>query len=159
MKYIKTFEQFINEKFNSVVEKKAFIEVSVRDASQALDHLRDVHRGQYTTDGSTYYIFKKEEDAYDALQHLRDMDIEILDTDVNESINSKTRAKIVVALKKAGFINTEDYTFSGGQFLANDLEVARKMSDALSGKYKVAVYDDKVTKDGEVPVMITESLN
>ena len=30
---------------------------------------------------------------------------------INESINSKTRAKIVVALKKAGFINTEDYTF------------------------------------------------
>ena len=83
MKYIKTYEQFLNENKESIDEAKHYIEVAVRDARKANDHLHDMHRGQYKTDGSNYYIFKKEDDAYDALTHLKDMNVEILDTNID----------------------------------------------------------------------------
>jgi cytidyltransferase-like protein len=78
---------------------------------------------------------------------------------VNESINSRVRAKIVVHLKKHGLIHNEDYEYSGGEFIANDIETARDMMDAIAGTFKGAIYDDRTTKDGGVPVMITESIN
>jgi len=158
MKYFKTFEQFINEQNLALSESKKFIEVSVRDARKASDHLNDEHRGQYETDGSNYYIFKDEDDAYDALQHLRNMKIEIYDTDVNESINSRVRSKIVVALKKHGFENTIDYTYSGGFFMALDIETAQNMADALGDDYKISIKDDIATKDGSIQMMIVEAV-
>jgi len=84
MKYIKTFESFLNEK------KEYFIEVSVRDARKALDHLDDMHRRKYKTDGSNYYIFKDEDEAYDVLQHFKDMGIEVEDHNISESLNEGT---------------------------------------------------------------------
>lgn len=87
MKYVKTFESFISEK------KEFYIEVSVRDARKALDHLEDMHRRKYETDGSNYYIFKDEDEAYDALQHFKGMGIEVEDHNVSESLNEGTFAE------------------------------------------------------------------
>lgn len=87
MKYIKTFESYISEK------KEYFIEVSVRDARKALDHLEDMHRRKYETDGSNYYIFKDEDEAYDVLQHFKKMGLEVEDHNVSESLNEGTFAE------------------------------------------------------------------
>lgn len=87
MRYIKTFESFISEK------KEFYIEVSVRDARKALDHLEDMHRRKYETDGSNYYIFKDEDEAYDALQHFKGMGLEVEDHNVNEALNEATFAE------------------------------------------------------------------
>jgi hypothetical protein len=78
-RYIKTFESFVSEK------KEFYIEVSVRDARKALDHLEDMHRRRYETDGSNYYLFKDEDEAYDALQHFKGMGLEVEDHNVNEA--------------------------------------------------------------------------
>lgn len=87
MRYIKTFESFISEK------KEYFIEVSVRDARKALDHLEDMHRKKYETDGSNYYIFKDEDEAYDVLQHFKKMGLEVADHNISESLNEGTFAE------------------------------------------------------------------
>lgn len=76
---------------------------------------------------------------------------------VNESINMRRRSKIVSELKRNGIENNIDYTFTGGEFLASDMESAKDIADALAGKFKVTIYDNRKTRDGEVPVMITES--
>ena len=73
---------------------------------------------------------------------------------LNESIDQRTRAAIVVLLKSEGIMFGEDYTYSGGNFYANDMETAQDMADAVAGKFKCAIYDDKITPDGKVPMMI-----
>lgn len=79
MKYIKTFESFVSE------GKETFIEVSVRDAKKALEYLNDEYRGKFKTSASNKYSFKKEDDAYNALQDLEDIDIEVINTNIEES--------------------------------------------------------------------------
>jgi hypothetical protein len=74
----------------------------------------------------------------------------------NESINTKKRAKIVVALNKAGIRADKEYTYSGG-FMANDMEVAQDIADALAGEYTVVIHDDKKTKSGKIEVSIGEA--
>jgi hypothetical protein len=69
-------ESVVNE------SEEYFIEVSVKDANKALDHLRDVHRNKYKTDGSNFYIFKDEEEASDALGHFNELGIEVVDTNI-----------------------------------------------------------------------------
>ena len=83
--------------------------------------------------------------------------IKSLNEYTNESINSRVRSKIVVFLKKQGYKNGEDYEYSTGEFIANDLETAQKMADAIGDEFRVAIYDDRKTKDGKVPMMIVES--
>ena len=58
-------------------EHEYYIEVSVRDAREALAILNDKQRGSYTTDGSNYYIFETEEDAFNALYSFEEAGIEI----------------------------------------------------------------------------------
>lgn len=79
-------------------------------------------------------------------------------TELNESLNTRTRSKIVVHLKKHGIIHGEDYEMAGSEFLANDSDTAEDIADAVAGKFKVAIYNERATKDGKIPVMITEGI-
>jgi hypothetical protein len=167
MKYIKTFEQFINEAYKGVNESKSFDDVY--KAAKKVKGFKGSKKGfevpykygtvdmypsgdrvdiTWTSGGST-----QDSDTYEiskALTIISGLNENI----ISESIDSKKRAKIVVLLKKSGFINTEDYTYSTGMFLANDIETANDMTDAIGDKYRVAIHDDKITKDGKVPMMI-----
>jgi hypothetical protein len=84
------------------------------------------------------------------------MSIKKFDEFVNESINQRVRAEIVVQLKSEGLMFGEDYEYSGGIFYARDMETAQAMADAIAGKFRCAIYDDKITKDGKVPMMIVK---
>lgn len=75
---------------------------------------------------------------------------------VNESINTKLRSKISVLLKKNGIENLKDYEIAGGEFLAKDLDTAKKIADEVAGEYTATIYDDRKTKDGKIPMMITK---
>jgi hypothetical protein len=75
---------------------------------------------------------------------------------IGESINQQVRAKIVVQLKSEGIIYGEDYDYSGGQFLANDMETAEAIADAVAGKFRCTIYDDRIGADGKVPMMIIQ---
>ena len=78
------------------------------------------------------------------------------DSFINESINMRDRAEIVVHLKNDGFVAGEDYEYSTGTFMAKDMETAQGMADSVAGKFKCAIYDDRITKDGKVPMMIVK---
>lgn len=73
--------------------RKYFIEVSVRDARKALDILDDQFRGEYTTDGTNYYIFNDEGVALDVEDEFDRQNIEIENTGVNESKKTNQRYK------------------------------------------------------------------
>jgi hypothetical protein len=77
----------------------------------------------------------------------------------NESIDSKSRSKIVVHLKNQGIEHGKDYEYTTGTFLAKNMDVAQNIADAAADKFRVVIYDDKITKDGEVPMMIIETEN
>ena len=76
---------------------------------------------------------------------------------LDESIDSRVRSKIVVHLKNQGIEHGEDYDYSGGEFLAKDMDVAQNMADAVADKFRVVIYDDRITKDGKIPMMIVEN--
>ena len=63
-------------------DQSFFIEVSVRTARKALDILNDMFRGQYETEGSNYYVFKDEQDGYDAGLEMASQGIELEDTNI-----------------------------------------------------------------------------
>lgn len=99
MKNIKTFEQFLNE------GKDSFIEVSVRDAKKALEFLNDEYRNKFKTSGSNKYTFKKEDDAYNAMEDLGDLGIEVTDSSLDESVvnenkNPEGDAKVLSFMKR-----------------------------------------------------------
>lgn len=73
---------------------------------------------------------------------------------INESIDTKVRAKIVVCLRGEGLEFGEDYDFRGGEFIAQDLETAEKMEAACKGKFRSRIYANRETKDGGIPMMI-----
>jgi hypothetical protein len=75
---------------------------------------------------------------------------------LNESIDQRVRAAIVAQLKSEGLIFGEDYDYKIGTFYANDMETAQAMADAVAGKFRCMIYDDKITKDGKVPMMIVK---
>lgn len=75
---------------------------------------------------------------------------------VNESIDSRVRSKIVVHLKSEGILHGEDYEYSTGLFIAKDIETARDIADAVAGKFRAMIYDNRIGKDGKVPMMIVQ---
>ena len=75
---------------------------------------------------------------------------------INESVDMRTRAAIVVHMKQDGLEFNEDYTFSGGMFLAKDMETAQAMSDSIAGTFQCTIFDDKATPDGKIPMMIVK---
>jgi hypothetical protein len=76
---------------------------------------------------------------------------------LDESIDSRVRSKIVVHLKNQGIEHGEDYDYSGGEFLAKNMDVAQNIADAAADKFRVVIYDDRITKDGKIPMMIVEN--
>ncbi len=75
---------------------------------------------------------------------------------INESINQRVRAEIVVHLKTEGLYFNEDYTYSGGLFIARDIETAQAMADAVAGKFRCVIYDNMMGDDGKAPMMIVK---
>lgn len=77
-------------------------------------------------------------------------------TFINESTDMRTRSEIVVHLKKDGIEFNEDYTYGGGMFMAKDMETAQEIADSIAGKFRCTIFDDKITKEGQVPMMIVK---
>ena len=74
----------------SVNEAKGYyIKVAVRDAKKALSILDDMYRKKFDISGSDTYYFKDEDMAYDAKMDLGARDIEITDTNIEESLDEK----------------------------------------------------------------------
>ena len=75
-----------DEALKEAPEGMSYIEVSVRDARKAMDIMDDRYGGQFEMNGSTVYYFKDDSIAYDAMMDLGAQDIEILDTNIEESV-------------------------------------------------------------------------
>ena len=76
-------------KVNEGPGKGYYIKVSVRDAKKALAILDDMYRKKFDINGSNVYYFKDEDMAYDAMMDLSAEDIEISDTNIEESLDEK----------------------------------------------------------------------
>ena len=63
---------------------------------------------------------------------------------------SREKAQIYVALKKNGYDLDTDFTFNKKGFVANDIETARDMVDAMAGEYNANI--GKELPDGKTPV-------
>ena len=63
---------------------------------------------------------------------------------------SREKAQIYVALKKNGYDLDTDFTFNKRGFIANDIETARNMVDAMAGEYNANIGEE--LPDGKTPV-------
>ena len=82
MKHINEYSSFRK----SLLEAKGYyIKVAIRDAKKALSILDDLHRRHFDISGSDTYYFKDEDMAFDAKMDLAARDIEIIDTNIEES--------------------------------------------------------------------------
>ena len=88
MKHIKEYLSF-RDSLNEGPGKGYYIKVAVRDARKALAILDDRYRKKFDIDGSNVYYFKDEDLAYDAKMDLAAGDIEIVDTNIEESLDEK----------------------------------------------------------------------
>mgnify|MGYP003637720451 CR=1 FL=1 len=88
MKHIKEYLSF-RDSLNEGPGKGYYIEVAVRDARKALAILDDMYRKKFDINGSNVYYFKDEDMAYDAKMDLAARDIEIVDTNIEESLDEK----------------------------------------------------------------------
>ena len=79
--------------------KGYYIKVAVRDAKKALSILDDMYRKKFDISGSDTYYFKDEDMAFDAKMDLGARDIQVTDTNIEESISE---AKIMKDLEKIG---------------------------------------------------------
>ena len=88
MKHINEYSDF-KQTLNEGPGKGYYIKVSVRDAKKALAILDDMYRKKFDINGSNVYYFKDEDMAYDAMMDLSAEDIEISDTNIEESLDEK----------------------------------------------------------------------
>ena len=86
MKFINEYSSF-KKSLNEGPGKGYYIKVSVRDAKKALAILDDMYRKKFDINGSNVYYFKDEDMAYDAMMDLSARDIEISDTNIEESLD------------------------------------------------------------------------
>ena len=77
------------ETLEEAPEGMSYIEVSVRDARKAEEFMGSEYRGQFEMNGSNVYYFDDESIAYDAMMDLGAQDIEISDTNVEESVKEQ----------------------------------------------------------------------
>ena len=165
----------LNESVNEA--KGYYIKVAVRDAKKALSILDDMYRKKFDISGSDTYYFKDEDMAYDAKMDLAARDIEITDTNVEESISE---AKIIKDLekiggqidylsdaddatkkiwKKAGF-NTEDDNGNHPTIIlysyVNSWPETKKLLDKSKIKYKEL---EDPNSAGESFIVFNESIN
>jgi len=144
MKHIKTFEQFVNE------AKIYFIEVATRDAKKALNYLDDSYRKEYKKDSSNHYTFKDEDTAMNVLQDFEDIDIEVTNSNLSESVN-EGRGPETVKEPKAKDIQVKDkYKKGEGIFYRVIFPASTMVANSKSETSKNVYYAriDKVTKDG-----------
>lgn len=80
--------------------KGYYIKVSIRDAKKALAILDDLYRKKFDINGSNVYYFKDEDMAYDAKMDLATKDIEIIDTNIEESVNEGKWSNIMKGVRK-----------------------------------------------------------
>ena len=66
--------------------KGYYIKVSPRDAKKALSILDKMYRRKFDISGSDTYYFKDESMAYDATMDLVTQDIEVVDSNIEESV-------------------------------------------------------------------------
>ena len=88
MKHIKEYLSF-RESLNEGPGKGYYIKVAVRDAKKALSILDDMYRKKFDISGSDTYYFKDEDLAYDAMMDLGARDIQVTDTNIEESLDEK----------------------------------------------------------------------
>jgi hypothetical protein len=86
MKHINEYSNF-KKSLNEGPGKGYYIKVAVRDARKALAILDDMYRKKFDINGSNVYYFKDEDMAYDAKMDLAARDIEIIDTNIEESLD------------------------------------------------------------------------
>ena len=104
MKHINEYSDFLQSlnkegKINEGPGKGYYIKVAVRDAKKALSILDDMYRKKFDISGSDTYYFKDEDMAFDAKMDLGARDIQVTDTNIEESISE---AKIMKDLEKIG---------------------------------------------------------
>ena len=87
-RYIKKQAEPEQEMQTEDEEKKYYVKVSVRDAKRALDVLRDnpSYRGVELNGSDTYYTDDSEL-AYDMMMDFGTHDIEVIDSNINDSLN------------------------------------------------------------------------
>ena len=100
MKHINEYSDF-KKSLNEGPGKGYYIKVAVRDAKKALSILDDMYRKKFDISGSDTYYFKDEDIAYDAKMDLAARDIQVTDTNIEESVTeamnkSNTLAKDVL---------------------------------------------------------------
>ena len=88
MKHINEYSEF-KKSLNEGPGKGYYIKVAVRDAKKALSILDDMYRKKFDISGSDTYYFKDEDLAYDAMMDLGARDIQVTDTNIEESLDEK----------------------------------------------------------------------
>tara|TARA_R110002012_G_scaffold197230_3_gene365752 strand:- start:3479 stop:4666 length:1188 start_codon:yes stop_codon:yes gene_type:complete len=88
MNFINEYSEF-KKSLNEGPGKGYYIKVAVRDAKKALSILDDMYRKKFDISGSDTYYFKDEDLAYDAMMDISARDIEITDTNIEESLDEK----------------------------------------------------------------------
>jgi len=88
MNHINEYSEF-KKSLNEGPGKGYYIKVAVRDAKKALSILDDMYRKKFDISGSDTYYFKDEDLAYDAMMDLGARDIQVTDTNIEESLDEK----------------------------------------------------------------------
>jgi hypothetical protein len=73
---------------------------------------------------------------------------------IDESVDMRLKSEIAVLLKKDGIEFNADYRIGSGTFIAKDMETAEAIADSIAGVFQCTILDDKITKEGEVPMII-----
>ena len=77
------------ENMNEAPEGVSYIKVSIRDARKAEEFMGNQYRGQFEMDGTDVYYFDDESIAYDAMMDLGAQDIEVIDSNLEESVKEQ----------------------------------------------------------------------
>lgn len=171
MKKFISFEEFVNEKYeskekNSINEfgplagsgntRADALDKAKRDAAKKSERSQMIYvvGGKYS---GTYKLSKRFEDGNTYAAYYNGMPQDLDENKVDESIDSRVRSKIVVHLKNQGIAHREDYEYSAGTFFAKNMDIAQNIATAAADKFRVVIYDDRITKDGKVPMMIVEN--
>ena len=85
----KMVQMFSESQLNEAPEGMSYLEVSVRDARKAMAIMDDLHKGHFEMNGSNVYYFKDDSMAYDAMMDLGAQGIEIVDTNIEESVKEQ----------------------------------------------------------------------
>ena len=172
---IRNFTDFLNENQHNEAEEliKAFIENQCKGErpdkkllDKAIDKLEELCSKTSTTIGNITIQDGSCTDKHICIDPVTNTlgktlgKIEVgenhTDESVDESIDMRTRSEIVVHLKKDGINFNDDYTFNVGTFYAKDMETAQAMADSIAGTFQCTIFDDKITPEGTVPMMIAK---